>query len=199
MSNELNHYAKDLDTIARDFISTVEVAENKVKEAEKDVLRAKNEADRMTAKAELMRQQDALRLIKRDLPEQTMQHVKELRNALAADLNRAFAVNPDEVDNNAMKMLERANMMMYDRYAAEGNITMCRIVADAAGLAAEKLDRKDPNFSILRNVELAARSFSGIDYLHKFDVITDVLRRTTRNHALFSRWDKLTAEMIEQF
>lgn len=204
--SELNHYGKDMDNLARDFMQAVSVAEKKVKAAEQDVQRAKNEPDRMTAQAELMRQQDAFNKIKRELPGQTMQRVQELRQALAADCDRVFAVNPDELDNNAMKVLERETMMkpadyvtMYDKFAAAGNKTMCRVVADAAGRAAEKLDRQDPKFQTLRHVELAAHSISGTGTMQKFDVLADCLKRTTNNLAMIPHWDELTAEIVENF
>lgn len=207
--SELNHYGKDIDNLARDFMQAVTVAEKKVKAAEQDVQRAKNDPDRMTAQAELMRQQDALKKIKRDLPGQTMQRVQELRQALAADCDRVFAVNPDELDNNAMKVLERTTMMkpadyvtMYDKFAAAGNKTMCRVVADAAGRAADAMGenaRNDPKYRTLRNVELTAHSISGADTMQKFDVLADCLKRTTNNTAMIPHWDELTAEIIENF
>ena len=137
------------------------------------------------------------------------QQIKKLRGELAAAVNSAYQVKPDQIDTNALELL-KSGIMKPDEYAtmlnnaaASGNATMARLVGkyaeNAAAAIAENDGLYDPNATALRQVSYQAKAYNGEQWLKAFDMMVDVYDRATRNPYMIDQWDSLTGETVETF
>lgn len=141
------------------------------------------------------------------LPEAAMREMQTIRNKYAQEVEAEFAVDPEKLDSHALELLKAGIMRpaeytaMLAKARAEGNHTMCRMVAKyaqaAAEQAAEKYGSNDPQTKELRAVASAGNADPARTYLHNFDVVADTFRRCVNNPGLIPKWELLTAEILE--
>ena len=167
------------------------------------------EAQARAAQAEVAYQQavQARISMRRKLPDAAMREMQTLRDRYAKELEAEFAIDPAKLDSRAMELL-KAGVMRPAEYAAmlakaraEGNHTMCRMVAkyaqEAAAVAKEKYGANDPQIEELRAVASAGNADPARTYLQNFDIVADTFRRCVNNPSMIGKWEMLTSEILD--
>lgn len=210
--SEFNKYARKLDEIAREAFKESKSAADRMERAQAARNQHMDDVAAARAKAEYMEAEQAVREARRKMDEGVYrQQINATRKELAAAVDEAFRVNPEQIDSATLELL-KSGICTPDEYAAllnkaanNGNVTMCRLIgkyADDAATAAQEAAggyMGDPTASALRVVAYQSRNYNGKQWLDAFDHMTDVYNRACRNPSMIDAWDGLTAETVEQF
>ncbi len=196
-------YIKGLRKDVQTYYSLYQSAQGEITQAEKALenavdlersTRAKNRSridieiaaqNTKIARLNLQKKQDELKMVKDDRWS-LREKMQETRKALSAELDTVYAVNPDEVDNNAMTLINSGIMntadfeRMYQKAKESGNLTMTRLIGKSAYDYAEKA----PDDSSRRTLNaIFADSVSWKqDEMASFDECVFSLKRATGNN-----------------
>ena len=156
------------------------------------------------AEADLAEARAQFEHCRRHLFEERQRDVAVIRAELVEALNKEYAADPSKVDMQTLELL-RSGIMSADEYgrlidaaASSGNHTMVRLIAKSAADMAEKATDTD----VARSYRLVSHRGKGNDsneYLQAFDFLADTFNRCERNFALSTKWDELTAPVVESF
>lgn len=206
-----NHYARELDELfkqARKQFS--EMLERRDSFREKMERKNISEVERAEAKAGYERALSDIKAI--PVWANFERDYKKLEKALSDELRQDASANPDNVDNNAVTLLNAGILGVDDFYAlAEkyaGNTTMLRLIAkyaeDAAEQTSEKKDRgaltqlasdcrnsENATMTAWNNLTEVARYCSG----QRKGENTD----TGYNYSMGKWWEELTGNTMEEF
>ena len=158
---------------------------------------ARAEADLAEAKAQFEH-------CRRNLFENKRREIAAIRAELETAVRDTYAADPSKVDMQTLELL-RSGIMSADEYsrlidaaASNGNHTMVRLIAKNAADMAEKATDTDVARSY-RLVSHRGKGNDGTEYLRAFDFLADTFNRCERNFALSTKWDELTAPVVESF
>lgn len=208
--SKFNTFARRLDAHAREVFAKREAAEAKFCEAEKALREAKargNKIDIVHAEADLLEAKNARDSMRRALRDDSGAEIANIRKALAAELDGAFAADPADLDTATLELL-KSGILTADEYsrlmdsAAEaGNATMCRMIGQYAKTRSDEETAKRNPDTAREFARIAHRGrMSGANaYLANFDTLTEIYGRAVKNPALVPHWDALTAELVEGF
>lgn len=219
--SKFNNYAVELNTICKGYFDEVSTAESSLAAAEIRYNRNKRpvgyvtmEQDINAAKAEfgLKEAKAQVKAAKGVKLDEAKRQIKELRERLASDLDNHYCADPARVDGNALAILESGMLTageykrIFEKYIAEDNTTMARLVGAAADKAAGKLleiknpTEKQVNDRVALSLLKQRADTCGARYLlAAFDEIAEMFNVYSRNSATSGRWDEFTAKKIENF
>lgn len=209
--SEFNDFAKKADAIIRDAFKEYRFAEKALEFATraKDATPrrlgsgAEYEAKAARAEATYLDAKQGLQSAKRSMSAYS-DRLAILRKELVEALDKAYCVNPARIDANVLELLKsgivRPNeyARLYDEAANSDNVTMCRLIGKYAESAAGEFGNT-PEGAKLRYIANNAKKLDGRQYLQSYDGIADTFRRCVNNPAMISRWDELTADVINEF
>lgn len=215
--SKFNNYARKLDDIAKAAFTAYGAATARLEKAERQAKEypprngmtdAQYMAKSARAQAELLEAKNAVKAAQ-DNYERYAAEIKEVRKELAAAVEDAYSVDPKKLDTATLELLKSGilNPTEYGRLMSEAqaadNPTMVRLIGkyadDASNARGAQYGQNDEGARTLRAVAYESRRSTGENYIGTFDAITDVYNRCTRNPALISSWDSLTAEAVENF
>lgn len=220
--SRFSQYARKLDEIVRAALNEYEKAVSRRNEAderrkqypERNLLVSPDYAvTSARAKADYMAADQAVRAARNKMGGEYMQQIKAVRRELEDAVNKAYQVDPEQIDNATLELLKSGictpdeYMELLDKAAASGNATMARLVgkyagdAAAAALEAAGGHYSDQTAAALRAVTIKAKGYNGNEYLEAFDNLVSVFERACRDPSLSTtaRWDTLTPEIISAF
>lgn len=156
------------------------------------------------AEADLAEARAQFEHCRRHLFEERQRDVAVIRAELVEALNKEYAADPSKVDMQTLELL-RSGIMSADEYsrlidaaASNGNHTMVRLIAKSAADMAEKTTG-DADVSRSYRLVSHSKGNDGTEYLRAFDFLADTFDRCERNFALSTKWDELTAPVVESF
>lgn len=214
MSN-FRKYAERVDALAKETRETLHKANDELARAEDARKRTPSnggttpEYKAKAARAEAWYQEANAKLnyVKAALRARVDQQIKIIRGELEHEVDDAFSANPEAVDPATMTLLESGILRpaeygrLLDKAIAESNPTMGRLIGAAAEKHAAKIaERYGDNDMVVREyrrVGYDSRRFSGAVYLENFGVLSDMINRCMDNPAMWSHWERLTSEVIE--
>lgn len=213
--SKYNRFAKKLNEIASETFSEYQQSKNALTAAEE---RAKAYPRRMgadpsylaqsaRAEADLVEARNAFEEVRRHLFGNKLREISTLRGELEKALADDFAADPKRVDMQTLELV-RSGILTADEFSrlidsavADENFTMARLLSksasDAAGRAEERGDRDGAR--AFRVASYKGQNANGKQYLERFDYLNNTFARCERNPALSTRWDDLTAEVVENF
>lgn len=214
MSN-FNTFAARVDEIAKAAFKEYTDAEAELKRAEANrqprstgMVDAEQAARAARAEADYLEAKEKVQRATRNLTAR-VDSIAAIRQELAAELDTAYSVNPEQIDTNTMTLLQAGIMRpseyikMMDAAEEAGNVTMMRLIAkyagEAAADAAKQYGESSNQAMTLRSVLYRGNSAAGSDTLSKFDILADTFRRTANNPYMIGHWDELTADLISNF
>ena len=165
------------------------------------------QAKAMKAEAEYLAAKDAYNSMRRNLPGKALDQLAAIRREYVKAVGQQFAVDPKQIDANALELL-RSGIMKASEYSSmmenakiQGNYTMVRLIARYAADAAEEISKKygegDPRARELRAVSYFGNKDPEADKLGTFDNLTEIFRRTVNNSAMISYWGELATPFLE--
>ncbi len=232
---KFNSYARELDKSVKTYFSKYRSAEAKLQKINAEI----EDAQQEVREAEIARDDErmwlgrsrlaALQVEKRHASDdfdaikksnrEVFDNIKEIRSRLEADCNKSFALDPDALDANFFALLNSGLVKpadfeaLWSKAEKAGNITMQRLVADAAGHAAEaahnKGDREDAKR--LNAISSMGHNVTTGAMLERFDELVSVTRyaignpdaqdsrRSVPNEYFFDRWDEIAGGAIKDF
>ena len=140
-----------------------------------------------------------------------MDRAAQIRQELETDVQAAFLADPAQVDNNTMRLLDSGILRsgdyekLFNDAQAANNVTMCRLIAQAAGNLAKTI-ASDKDRATLNMLTHKAKSLDGNEALNKdirgFDEtvlalsfgIGDAETRRTENMDTVAFWLESTAD-----
>lgn len=128
----------------------------------------------------------------------------EVRKAFIAEIGNAFAADPAQLDMATIELMKSGILnaseysRLMDKAINDGNHTMARMIAQHAKAAADSTDDRE-DAAAFRAVAYKGNSMNGNNYIEAFDFVTSLYDRCSRNPALYSKWDELAGEVIENF
>ena len=128
----------------------------------------------------------------------------EVRNAFIAEIGSAFAADPAQLDMATLELMKSGILnaseysRLMDKAINDGNHTMARMIAQHAKAAADSTDDRE-DAAAFRAVAYKGNGMNGNNYIEAFDFVTSLYARCSRNPALYSKWDELAGEVIENF
>lgn len=136
------------------------------------------------------------------LPVRIERKARELTQALAESVKRAFYANPAQVDENALTLLnsgilsvaEIANL--FDSAKAANNHTMQRLIAAKAGELADQTRDDTRARADLNAIAARASEASGKQYTAAFADIAHAASRCGANPALLGQWERIAGETM---
>ena len=210
---KFNNYAQRMNEIAHAAFAEYREKEAAVKSAESryNAYPRRNGADpaymakSARAEADLAEARNAFDQMRRHLFDDKRREIAAVRAELEKTVFDAFAADPKAVDSNTLALMN-SGIMTADEYSrlidsaiASGNFTMTRLLAKSAADMAEKTTG---DADVSRSYRLAShkgKGANGHEYLEAFDFLASTFNRCERNIALASKWDELTAEVVESF
>lgn len=220
--SKFNHYAKKLDSIAKQAFEDYHGAKLALKSAEKAVSDTpeyhvgmsskyntpsyqmkvlKAQEDLITAKENFRKEQRKL--------EEHLREFAQMRMELEQEIEREYAMNPADLDGNTMELLKSGILkpsdyaILMDKATDAENFTMMRMIAkyakDAEAENSKRNGANDAGSVLLRRIMNDSLYSDGSNYLEAFDTMTDIYSRATRNDALMDYWEGFTAETVESF
>ena len=211
--SKFNDYAKKMNEIANGTFEEYRRADAAGKSAESryDAYPRRNGADpaymakSARAEADLAEARNAFDQMRRHLFDDKRREIAAVRAELEKTVVDAFAADPKAVDGNTLALMN-SGIMTADEYSrlidaaiASGNFTMTRLLAKSAADMAEKTTGDADVSRSYRLVSHKGKGMDGREYLQAFDYLTDTFNRCERNLALSTKWDELTAEVVESF
>ena len=202
--------SNNFDTFAREAIAHVIEIDNNLKtaESEKNIRQQPDEsavqfrAREANAAVKLEKAREAHKDMSFHYYGEVDGKIADMRAELEKAVNDRYAVRPADLDHDVLTLLNSGILSPteYSRlFDAADNPTMKRIIAHAAGEAAEKLKDDKEGSRVLRNVAAAGTHYNGSEYINAFDGLSDVLRRTVRNPRMAKAYDGLAAPYLNIF
>lgn len=233
--SQFNKYGRELDKAVKDYFESYRAAEGKVKEVDEKIsevnedirefMRTGNKSAEYTARARLAslqvernRASDEFTEVKKANKDVHGQ-IREIRSRLEAECNEAFALDPDAIDPGFFQLLNSGLVKpadyesLWNKAEKAGNVTMMRLIADAAGVESEAQHDKG-NYkasSQLSNIVARRENYTTNGVVRKFDELSYAAKlaigdpqspsytRSVPNELFFERWDDLCSEAIENF
>ena len=233
--SQFNKYGKELEGAVKAYFEKYKAAEGKVKEANEKIEevnadirefeRTGNKSAEYTARARLAslqvernRASDEFTEVKKANKDVHGQ-IREIRSRLETECNAAFALDPDAIDPGFFQLINSGLLKpadyesLWTKAEKAGNVTMMRLIADAAGVESEaQRDKGNRNASAqLNNISSRRDDYTTTGVLRKFDELGYVAKlalgdpksptytRAVPNEMFFERWDELCSEAIETF
>ena len=232
---KFNRYARELDGAVKAYFEKYKAAESKVKEANEKIeevnadirefMRTGNKSAEYTARARLAslqvernRASDEFTEVKKANKDVHGQ-IREIRSRLETECNAAFALDPDAIDPGFFQLLNSGLVKpadyesLWKKAEKAGNVTMMRLIADAAGVESEaqhdkgnyKASAQLSNIASLRDdytTSGVVRKFDELGYIAKLaigDPQAPSYTRAVPNEMFFERWDEVAGAAIESF
>ena len=211
--SKFNAYAKRMNEIANATFAEYRAKSDAVKSAESyyNAYPRKNYADASymaksaRAEANLAEAKADFEHLRRHLFEDKRREIAVVRAELVKALGDEYAADPSKVDMQTLELM-RSGIMSADEYsrlidaaASTGNHTMVRLLAQSAADMAEKAKGDADVSRSYRVVSHKGKGMDGSEYLQAYDFLADTFNRCERNFALTTKWDELTASVVEGF
>lgn len=194
-------YGVKANNMGREAVEAIISAREAVDRAQLNKRAAGDEVSKLKAQAEYLEAEKKLREAT-SAAEHVGYELKKIRAELAEAIEDANSVNPSDVDGAALEILKSGICKPGDfaRLAEQykNNRTMCRMVGRYAEEAAAGCDDRQTAMKY-RAVSYTCAQNTGDDRLDAFDVLVDVFNRTAKNTPMYSSWDMLTAEIVQNF
>lgn len=230
-----NKFAKELDESVKAYFRKYRAAEKKLKDIDAEIeevtadirefQRTKNRVAEMKARARLASLQvereaaaESFRKVQKENGAALVQ-LGEIRDRLESDANKKFALDPENIDQRFMQLANSGLMKpadyeaLYEKYENDQNVTMMRLVGNAAGTLAEAESnngnrKKAAEFN---RIAVKANENTPAGVCKRFDELTSVAKyalgdpkapsynRSIPNPYFMDRWDDLCGETIEEF
>lgn len=202
-------YATKLNEIAEDAFGKYCKAERAYQQAEQrakefpqrfGMIPAEYELEHLTRKAELKKQKENLKRASDELQARN-KDVEKLRRELERAVKNHYAVDPADVDSNALELL-KSGMCDVDDFTklmnkarADQNFTMQRYISRYARNAIETAPTAETK-QTLREIAGVADLLDGSDTLQRFDNCAFAFKRTTQNPLMIDAWKALTEKSL---
>ena len=128
--------------------------------------------------------------------------LRDLRGELEAAIAAAFVVNPADVNQNVVTLLDSGicSSADFERMLKDADSsTMQRLILSHVEKAATSPDVDPAERRALNALLSDGRGSMGGAVLESFDALGGVFHRCLRNPGMISHWDGLTADAIEDF
>lgn len=195
----MNEYIKKIDDAARDSLRRMATAQRGLKRAEKlmkDASGSHDERRVLNAKSYLLDAQEEVKKARKNA-EAALDGLSGIRAEVVRKAVVASAMNPDDVDNNALEIMKSGICRPADfdflarKYS--GNATMTRLIGKFAAEAANG-EKDDPTarsafFTVATRANEAVDPTAGTADV---DLMLDVFKRCINNVNLIERYDELT-------
>lgn len=206
--SKFNVYARRVDDVVRAYAKEYRLAKAAVIDAEEQHnkakanmgLNAETRCKEATAAAQLQLARDNFRNVKFNLVKMN-DEVSAIRQELVSAIDSEYAAKSSDIDMQTMELLKSGILTerdYVDLLAHAQNHTMKRLIAEKMDNWAASLPDKIKATHI-RQLAIKARGDDGREYVAAFDYLADAVNRTTKNDALFDRWDDIAKQTIESF
>lgn len=214
--SKFSKYGIRVDQIAREAFSAYRKAENALKDAEAKrkeypvrygVVSTEYAAKAARAEADYQEARGAVETARRALTEKAREF-STIRKELSEAVGAEYAASPESIDSNALELLKSGIFdstdmtRMYNKYVADGNYTMARLVSKYAGDAAEQrmndgYHGNDKECQTLRYLSTLGNQHKGSSHVESFDALKEIYDRCIVNPILMDSWEDFTAPIIE--
>ena len=210
--SKFNHYIRQINDIAAEAFDEYSAAKNAVDAAEskrnayprKNGLGAEYNAKSARYEADYEEAKATLEAFKRNGFYNHRKRMGEVRKEFVAAVESHFTADPAALDMATLELLKSGilkpaeyNRLM-DKAINDNNHTMARLIGQHAKAAAENAGDRD-TATALRSVSYKSNGMNGSNYVEAFDFVTSLYDRCSRNPALYSKWNELAGEVIENF
>ena len=210
--SEFNHFIRQINDIAAEAFKEYTAAETAYKNAEskknafprRNGLGADYAAKSARAEADYAEALAAFDKFRKNGFYSYRQRMNEVRKEFVAAVESHFTADPAALDMATLELLKSGilkpaeyNRLM-DKAINDSNHTMARMIGQYAKAAAENAGDRD-TATALRSVSYKSNGMNGSNYVEAFDFVTGLYDRCSRNPALYSKWDELAGEVIENF
>ena len=210
--SKFNHFIRQINDIAAEAFKEYAAAETAYKNAEskKNAFPRRNglgyEYDAKSARyaAEYAEALAAYDKFRKNRFYNHRKRMDEVRKEFVAAVESHFTADPAALDMATLELLKSGilkpaeyNRLM-DKAINDNNHTMARMIGQHAKAAAENTTDRD-TATALRSVSYKSNGMNGSNYVEAFDFVTSLYDRCSRNPALYSKWDELAGEVIENF
>lgn len=200
--SKFNTYARRLDETAKEFFKEFTEAHAKLEKAKMARRLAQGAVEQTRRDADLLEAQGAFDATMSNWADRGERALHDLRGELEGAIAAAFAVNPADVDQNVVTLLNSGicTSADFERLLKDAdNSTMQRLILSHIEKTATSPD-VDPAERRALNVLLHdGQGSMGGAMLENFDALGGVFHRCLRNPSMIPRWDDLTAGAIENF
>lgn len=210
--SKFNTYIRQINDIAAEAFDEYNAAKNAVDAAEskrnayprKNGMGYEYAAKSARFEAEYQEAKATLEAFKRNGFYNHRKRMDEVRNAFIAEIGNAFAADPAQLDMATIELMKSGILnaseysRLMDKAINDGNHTMARMIAQHAKAAADSTDDRE-DAAAFRAVAYKGNGMNGNNYIEAFDFVTSLYDRCSRNPALYSKWDELAGEVIENF
>ena len=200
--SKFNTYARRLDNTAKEFFKEYTEAHAKLEKAKMARRLAQGAVEQTRRDADLLEAQGAFDTTMSNWAERGERAIKDLRGELEGAIATALAVNPADVNQNVVTLLNSGicTSADFERLLKDADSsTMQRLILSHVEKAATSPD-VDPAERRALNVLLHdGQGSMGGAVLENFDALSGVFHRCLRNPGMISRWGDLTADAIENF
>lgn len=200
--SKFNTYARRLDNTAKEFFKEYTEAHTKLEKAKMARRLAQGAVEQTRRDADLLEAQGAFDTTMSNWADRGERALRDLRVELEAAIAAAFVVNPADVNQNVVTLLNSGicSSADFERLLKDADSsTMQRLILSHVEKAATSPD-VDPAERRSLNVLLSdGRGNMGGAVLESFNALGGVFHRCLRNPGMISRWDGLTADAIEDF
>ena len=212
---KFHHFADKVNRIAAAAFEEYRKTEEEYQRAEAQaklypprggIIDAEYQAKAARAQADVLTARQAFSAAGRKMAAHSME-IAALRKELAAEIEDAYSVDPEQLDNATLELLKSGILTaseyekLYRKATAADNVTTVRLIAkyaqDAADARGKEYGINDPEARELRAVVYDCNTFTGAESLADFDVMADVFNRCANNPGMISHWEELTAEVSE--
>jgi len=213
--SKFNHYAKDLDSKAKEHFSIILAADRELKEAEAErglypsvvpqFETLEQNQKRLAAELRLSKAKDNKAKANENARKDLDSFYKAERVKLSKELDDYYALNPSDLQPEIMEMLKSgaANSKDFKRLfelaEADNNITMIRMI----GAAAEEKGKDETNreYQVIYNsIAHKAKEYTGAVQLANYEAHKDVIDRCINNHGLIDFYNnQFSDEMTRDF
>lgn len=201
--SKFNTYARRLDNTAKEFFKEYTEAHAKLEKAKMARRLAQGAVEQTRRDADLLEAQGAFDTTMSSWADRGERALQDLRGELEGAISVAFAVNPADVDQNIVTLLNSGicTSADFERMLKDtaDNSTMQRLILSHIEKTATSPD-VDPAERRTLNVLLHdGQGSMGSAVLENFDALGGVLHRCLRNPSMINHWDELTGEIVEGF
>lgn len=199
---KFNTYARRLDNTAKEFFKEYTEAHAKLDGAKMARRLAQGAVEQTRRNADLLEAQEAFDATMLNWADRGERALQDLRGELADAIATAFAVNPADVDQNVVTLLNSGicTSADFERLLKDaGSSTMQRLILSHIEKTATSPDTDPAERRDLNALLHDGRGSMGGAVLENFDALGDVLHRCLRNPSMIPRWDDLTADAVENF
>lgn len=210
--SKFNSYGKRLNEVYRSKAEAYRKAEAAFKKAEQarnatpqrgGMVDAQYAAKAARAQADYLEAKEELNKAKRALQD-GINDIKAIRKDLAAECDRAFALDADSIDSNSIELLKSGIMgvndyaRMYEKAEADGNRTMMRLIGSYAEKAAAKAHSQQ-DAQALRVLGFKGKENEANSVLEAFDALSYAYERAVDNPSMFNYWETDLQAKINDF